>query len=106
MVAGKIVKIRFRRYFAEQRLWVFIGKVLEFTEGWVTVEGKGLVVFKGGTEPVDVDDDTRILMVPRGNIAHLRVLPDTFDISTIRVKSRGARTYVEVDGGPDTSIGE
>ncbi len=106
MLKGKFVKIRFRRYFADQKLWVFIGKVRELTECWIAVEGKGLVVFKGRPDPVDIDKEPRVLVIPRDNIAHIRVLPDDFDMTNIRIKSKQLRTYVVVDNGPDTSISE
>ena len=106
MITGKMVKIRFRRGFPDQKQWVFIGKVLEFTENWVTVEGKAIVLFKGRPEPVDIDAEPRVLMVPRENTAHIRLLPDDFDITTIKTRIKGLRTYVEVPNAPDTSIGE
>ena len=106
MITGKMVKIRFRRSFPDQKQWVFIGKVLEFTENWLTVEGKAIVLFKGRPEPVDIDAEPRILMVPKENIAHIRLLPDDFDVTEIKSTIRGLRTYVEVPGAPDTSIGE
>jgi hypothetical protein len=106
MITGKMVKIRFRRHFPDQKQWVFMGKVLEFTENWVTVEGKAIVLFKGRPEPVDIDAEPRILMVPRENIAHIRLLPDDFDITKIKTKIKGLRTYVKVPNAPDTSIGE
>lgn len=106
MITGKMAKIRFRRYFPDQKQWVFIGKVLEFTENWVTVEGKAIVLFKGRPEPVDIDEEPRVLMVPSVNIAHIRLLPDDFDITTIKTRIKGLRTYVKVPNAPDTSIGE
>jgi len=106
MLKGKFVKVRFRRSFADQKLWVLIGKVLEFTENWVAVEGIGLVVFKGRPDPVDMDEEPRTVVIPRDNIAHIRVLPDSFDLTNIRVKSKHLRIYAAVDHGPDTSISE
>jgi len=106
MLAGKMVKIRFRRYFAEQKQWIFVGKVVEFTENWVTVNGKGIVVFKGRKEPVDVDEEPRFLVIPRENIAHIRLLPPDFDLSKIKIEVKQLRIYVKVPGAPDTSIGE
>jgi len=106
MLEGKMVKIRFRRYFADQKQWIFVGKVVEFTENWVTVNGKGIVVFKGRKEPVDIDQEPRMLMIPRENIAHIRLLPPDFDLTNIRVDIRNMRMYVKVPGAPDTSIGE
>ncbi|MCM8821698.1 MAG: hypothetical protein NC831_02650 [Candidatus Omnitrophica bacterium] len=103
---GKTVKIRFKKYFEEQRLWVFVGKVIEFSENWIMVEGKGLIVSKGKITPVDIDKEIRTLLVPRENIAHIRFLPDDFDISNIEIEERGIRYFIKVKGGPNTSIGE
>jgi hypothetical protein len=106
MIEGKIVKIRFKKYFAEQRLWVFIGKVIKFTENWVMVDGKGIVIMKGKVTPVDVDKEKRIILVPRENISHIRILPDDFDIENIEIVERDMRLFVKVKNSPDTSISE
>ena len=44
----------------------FIGKVLEFTENWIKVEGKGIVIVYGQVNPVDIDDELRVMLVPKG----------------------------------------
>ncbi len=106
MIEGKIVKIRFKKYFAEQRLWVFIGKVLKFTENWVMADGKGIVIMKGKITPVDIDKEKRIILVPRENISHIRILPDDFDIENIEIVERDMRLFVKVKNGPDTSVSE
>ncbi len=106
MLEGKMVKVRFRKYFVEQRLWVFLGKVLMMDNWWLRIEGKGIVIFKG--QPPQIDEKERIILVPRDNIAHIRILPDDFDLSRIKVEAGkfALRNYVKVKGGPDTSIGE
>jgi hypothetical protein len=106
MIEGKIVKIRFKKYFVEQRLWVFIGKVIKFTENWVMVDGKGIVIMKGKVTPVDVDKEKRVILIPRENISHIRILPDDFDIENIEIVERDMRLFVKVKNGPDTSISE
>ncbi|MCM8771553.1 MAG: hypothetical protein NC926_00120 [Candidatus Omnitrophica bacterium] len=106
MIEGKIVKIRFKKYFQEQKLWVFVGKVLKFTENWIMIEGKGIVVIKGQVKPVDIDSEKRIILIPRDNIAHIRILPDNFDIERINVIEKGLRLFIKVEDGPDTSISE
>jgi hypothetical protein len=106
MIEGKIVKIRFKKYFVEQRLWVFIGKVIKFTENWVMVDGKGIVIMKGKVTPVDVDKEKRVILIPRENISHIRILPDDFDIENIEIIERDMRLFVKVKNGPDTSISE
>ena len=104
MIKGKMVKIRFKTYYVEQRHWVLVGKVLEFTESWVMVEGRGIVSVKGQIRPADVDTDTRTLLIPRENIAHIRILPDTFDVQDIEFTSQGSRAFIRVKDGSDTSI--
>ena len=106
MIEGKIVKIRFKKYFSEQKLWVFIGKVLKFTEDWIMLEGKGIVVIKGQISPVDIDTEKRIIIVPRDNISHIRILPDDFNLEEIEIIEKGLRLFVKVKNGPDTSISE
>jgi len=106
MIEGKIVKIRFKKYFEEQKLWVFVGKVLKFTENWTMMEGKGIIYLKGQINPVDIDKNKRIILVPRENIFHIRILPDDFDIENIEVITKGVRIFLKVKSGPDTSISE
>ncbi|MCK9266476.1 hypothetical protein M0P98_06305 [bacterium] len=106
MIEGKIVKVRFKKYFNEQRLWVFIGKTIKFTENWLMLDGKGILVSRGGIPPADVDKERRVILVPHSNIAHIRVLPDNFDVDNIDIQIKGVRIFAGVKDGPDTSISE
>ncbi|HOK56186.1 MAG TPA: hypothetical protein PKV21_04230 [bacterium] len=106
MIEGKIVKIRFKKYYLEQKLWVFIGRVLKFTENWIMIEGKGIVVIKGQVSPVDIDKEKRIILIPRENISHIRILPDDFDLEKMEIIEKGLRIFVKIPNGPDTSISE
>ena len=106
MIEGKKIRVRLRRYFTEQKLWVMVGTVLEFTEHWLTVEGKGIVIVKGQSTPAEVDQEDRVMMVPSDNIAHIRILPDDFDVDNIRIEMKGVRVFIKVDGAPDSAIAE
>lgn len=106
MIEGKNVKVRFKKNYPEQASWVFIGKVLSFTENWTALDGKGLMINKGKVHPVTVDEVSRIVLIPRDNIAHIRVLPDDFNLDEIEVKIIGVKIYVSVASGPDTCISE
>ena len=106
MEKGTIVKIRFKRFFKEQRLWVFVGKVLESKDGWVKIHGKGILFNPGKTDPIDIDDQARTLYCPKDSINYVRVLPDNFDITQIETCRRGHRWFIKVPKGPDTSLGE
>ncbi len=105
-LAGKIVKIRFKRYFARQKLWVFLGKIRHVETEWFAVEGRGIVGLYGPVDRMMVDQELRTLVIPWNNVAHIRILPDSFDIRNIRMETKGARDFIRVDDGPDTSIGE
>lgn len=106
MIEGKMVKIRFKKYFAEQRQWVFVGKVLQHENGWIMVDGKGIIAAKAEPSLGHVDEEPRVLIIPRENIAHIRILPDTFTVDQITLVNRGFRQYIRVKDGPDTSVGE
>jgi hypothetical protein len=106
MIEGKVVKVRFKKYFAEQRLWVFIGKTIKFSENWIMLEGKGILVSRGTLTPVDIDKEKRIILIPNNNIAHIRVLPENFDVDNIEIHIKGVRIFAGVKNGPDTSISE
>ena len=110
MLKGKMVRIRTRRSFPEQKLWVFLGKVIAMSENWIGIEGKGLIVMRGylrgQSSPVEMDKEVRPLFIPRDNIANIRILPDEFDLDGIEFCSEGAKLGIRVQGAPDTWIGE
>ena len=106
MIVGKMVRVRLRRDFFEQRLWVFVGRVVEFTEGWIMIEGKGLTVLKRAQLEVEVENELRIVVIPRDNVAIIRVLPDNFNMDDIRTTNKGHKLCLVVDGGPDATIAE
>ncbi len=129
MLKGKMVRVRGQREYVEQPSWVFIGKVLEFSENWLLVEGKGIFIFRrklsshsqtavkglkivhrdtatGGLLPALVDEEKRTMAIPRDAIHNVRVLPDDFDIDNMRLEVVGQRVDVVVDGAPNTAVDE
>ena len=106
MEKGAIVKIRFKRFFKEQRLWIFVGKVLESKDSWIKIHGKGILFNPGKSDPINIDEQARTLYCPRESINHVRILPDNFDINKIVTCRHGHRLFIKVTGGPDSSLGE
>ncbi|MHC4431643.1 MAG: hypothetical protein ACYTBS_07375 [Planctomycetota bacterium] len=106
MEVGSIVKIRFRRFFKEQRLWIFIGKVLESNSSWLKICGRGILFNPGKADPIDIDEEARTLYCPLGSINHVRLLPEDFDICNMKTLRMNNRWFVEIDGHPNTSLGE
>ncbi|UCG55703.1 MAG: hypothetical protein JSU70_12630 [Phycisphaerales bacterium] len=87
-------------------MWIFIGKLLESRDGWLKINGKGILFNPGRTDPIDIDDEARTLYCPRESINHVRVLPDDFDLTDIKTVRKENRWFVKVDGQPNTSLGE
>lgn len=129
MLKGKMVRIRFRKEYPEQPSWVFFGKVLQFSENWIGVDGKGLLIFKrqavtpvttsvknlkiikeeaivSQAPPVELDAESRYLLLRAEHITNIRMLPDDFNLDSLQIKVSGRRISVVVHGGPDTSIDE
>jgi len=106
MIIGNMVKIRTKRYFDRQPLWVIVGKVLDFSGNWVKIEGKGIGFFQAKVDPIDVDTEIRVLLLPKDNIAHIRILPDDYDLKDVKVERVGFRYYIKIKGAPDASLGE
>lgn len=104
MITGKMVKIRAKRYFSGQVLWVFVGKVLEFTDNWIKVEGKGIALHTGEKHAIDIDELIKVMVIPRENVAYIRILPDDFDVTGLKIEKRGLNHYIKVEGGPDARL--
>lgn len=55
---------------------------------------------------VEIEDELRVVVIPRDNIAIIRVLPNNFDITNIRTVTKGHKLCLVVDGAPDATIAE
>ena len=88
---------------------------MRFSDDWVAVDGKGILLFKRDTIPTErrtlkassamieepltqgevragtIDEERRTLMFPREVIANIRVLPDDFNLDDIRIEVKGRR---------------
>lgn len=125
MLKNEMVRIRQKRYFADQKLWVFIGRVMTMNDTLIHIEGKGILIsnmrdmknttksylsvageMKGQALPVDLDTEERSVIVPISNISNIRILPRDFRLDNIRFFAEGRKIGVKVDGAPDTWIGE
>ena len=106
MLKGKMVRVRLRRDFVEQRLWVFVGKVVEFTENWLMIEGKALLLLRRAQLEVDIDDDVRTVVIPRDSVNIIRILPDDFDLENIRTLHQGHKLCLAVKGGPAATLAD
>lgn len=106
MDQGDFVAVRFKRYFNEQRNWVFVGQLLQATENWLEVEGRSIVFNTGKSNPIEIDEKPRTLVCPRENIAHVRILPKDFNIATIQTYRENSRWFIRVESAPDACLAE
>ena len=105
MFAGKKVKIRFKRYFPEQRVRVFVGTVLEMNNDWIKAQGKNYFLVKGDAKP-RIDEIDKIVGIPRDNIYSIRVLPDDFDLENLSFETVDLRMVIKIPGAQAASISE
>ena len=105
MFAGKKVKVRFKRYFPEQRVRVFVGTVLEMSDGWIKARGKSYYLVRGDTKP-HVDKIDKVVGIPRENIYAIREFPDSLDIDNLSFDIADLRMVIKVPGEQAASISE
>ena len=106
MIDGKIVCLRTKRSFYEEKPWAYIGKVRQFSENWVAMDARGVYVFRGQTMSIEVDKEPQGFLIPRENVASIRVLPDNFDRKSIQVDLTDSKLTVLVKGTSDCYIGD
>jgi len=106
MLKDKVVRIKLKKYFHEQKPISYVGKVTYFSDDWVVVNGKGLMLARHQPNGVQIDQAAAPVMLPRDAIESIRVLPENFDIKKLTVTTEGQQLLLTVEGAADTYIGE
>ncbi len=106
MIKDRIVRVRLAKRFHEQRPFNYVGKVTAFTENWVVMEAKGIMLARNQPNGVQVDAHRSAVMFPREAIDSIHVLPDTFDIKDIQVSTEGQQLILLVEGAQPSFLGE
>ncbi|MBI2423835.1 MAG: hypothetical protein HYV27_13475 [Candidatus Hydrogenedentes bacterium] len=106
MLKDRMIRVKLKKSFKEQRPISYIGKCTAFSDYWVVMEGRALMVARSQPNHVQVDKDRSAILVPRDNIESIQVLPDGFDIKKIEILTEGQQLHVKVEGAADTYIGE
>ncbi|HOJ67276.1 MAG TPA: hypothetical protein PKX28_10515 [Candidatus Hydrogenedentes bacterium] len=106
MLKDRMVRVKLVRRFKEQRPQSYVGKVTGFSEGWVLLEGKLVLVSRNIPGGAQVDAQKSIVMIPRDNIESIQLLPDTFNLDKITVNTEGQQLRLDVPGGTPCYIGE
>ena len=105
MFKGEKVKIRLKRIVPEQKIRVFIGKILDMNNDWLKVEGKFYTMAKGERKP-RVDEQEKALGIPRGNINIIRILPQNLDLDNLNYTIKDNRLMIHVGERQPVSISE
>ena len=106
MIKDRTVRVKLIKHFHEQRPWSYVGRVTAFNDHWVVMEARGIMLSRAQQSGVDIDAKPSAMMIPRDNIESIRVLPDNFDTSAMRVTTEGQKLMLIVDNAPNVFLGE
>jgi len=106
MIKDRIVRIKIKKYFREQRPISYVGKVTAFSENWVVMEARGIMLSRQQSSGVQADEKVGVVMVPRESIDNIRLLPDNFDVNNLQFTTSGQQIVLVIDGKRDIFLGE
>lgn len=106
MLKDRMVRVKLKKAFQEQRPWNFVGKVTAFNDYWVVMDAKGIMLARQQPQGAMIDAKSSAMMFPRDSIESIRVLPDNFDMANLRVTTEGQKLMLVVDGAADAFLGE
>lgn len=106
MIKDQVVRVKLKKSFHEQRPVSFIGKVVAFSDSWIVVDGKGIMLVRQQSNGVQIDAKSSRNVIPRESVESIRVLPDSFDIGDMSITTEGQQLVIAIDGAADVYIGE
>ena len=106
MIKDQVVRIKLKKQFAEQRPLNYVGKCIAFTDPWLVMDGKCVMLVRSQPDGVQIDENMTRHIIPRESIESIRVLPDAFDINALTVTTEGQQLRLVVEGVQDVYIGE
>ena len=106
MLKDKTIRVRLNKSYHQQRPLSFVGKCVAFTNDWIAVEGRAIMVTRTSKSGVQIDDKPTQNVIPRDNIEAIRLLPDDFDITNMQVSTEGQQLVILVKGQQPCFIGE
>ncbi len=106
MIKDRIVRVKIRKNFKEQKPFSFVGKVTVWSENWIAIEGKGIMLTRQQSSGVQIDETIKVIIIPRESIDHIQILPDNFDINNMKITTEGQQLVLVVDGKRDAFLGE
>jgi len=106
MIKDRVVRVKLKKHFHEQRPISYLGKITAFNDNWLVIEARMLMLVRSQPSGVQADPKPSAIMVPRENIESIRVLPDNFNLEDLRFTTEGQQLRLIVDGQRDCYLGE
>jgi hypothetical protein len=106
MIKDRVVRVKLIKRYSEQRPISYVGKVTAFSENWVILEAKTIMLSRHSSNGAQIDDKAQAMMIPRDNIESIRILPDNFDLDNLQLTTNEQQLVLVVDGTRDAFLGE
>lgn len=106
MLLNRIVRVKLKKHYHEQRPVSYVGKCTAFSESWVGLEAVGLMLSRQQPSGVQIDKRPSLVVIPRESIDTVLVLPDNFDYLNMKATTEGQQIRIIVDGKRDAFVGE
>ncbi len=106
MIKDRMVRIRLKKHYKEQKPFSYVGKVTAWTENWVAIEGKGIMLSRQSSTGVQIDEDIRVILIPREAIETIQLLPDSLNINNLRTTTSGQQVVLIIDEKRNSFLGE
>jgi hypothetical protein len=106
LIKDRIVRIKLKKNFHEQKPLSYVGKVTAFKDEWVVLDARCIMLCRSEKTGVQIDEKSSAMMIPISGIETIRILPDSFDVNDIRITTQGQQIRMVVDKAHDAFLGE
>jgi hypothetical protein len=106
MIKDRIVRVKLKKNFREQRPLCYVGKCTAFSDCWVVLDARGVMLSRIQPNGAQIDEKSSPVVIPRESIDSIRVLPDNFDVANMKITTQGQQLQLVVDGARDCFLGE
>ena len=106
MLKDRLVRVKLKKRYHEQRPMSYVGKVTAFSDFYIVMEAKSIMLVRSQSNGVQIDPHVSAQVIPRDNVESVQVLPDNFDMKNLTVSTNGQQLVLVVDGKRDAYIGE
>ena len=73
MIKDRIVRVKLKKGYLEQRPMSYVGKCTGFNDSWVVLEARGVMVARNQPNHVQIDGNRSVAVIPRDNIESILV---------------------------------